>query len=115
MRRAVPTPVSYTHLQAAEYAILVCQMLENGAPVNKLHYVLMKQSCDREPLILNPWHGEALPPAQPLIQMCIRDRNECAAVIHIHLRGIVDVGAKPVSVHAEGLLSSQEGVGGPDA
>ena len=53
--------------QAAEYAILVCQMLENGAPVNKLHYVLMKKSCDREPLILNPWHGEALPPAQPLI------------------------------------------------
>ena len=52
--------------QAAEYAILVCQMLENGAPVNKLHYVLMKKSCDREPLILNPWHGEALPPAQPL-------------------------------------------------
>ena len=45
--------------QAAEYAILVCQMLENGAPVNKLHYVLMKKSCDREPLILNPWHGEA--------------------------------------------------------
>ena len=52
--------------QAADYAILVCQMLENGAPVNKLHYVLMKKSCDREPLILNPWHGEALPPAQPL-------------------------------------------------
>lgn len=52
--------------QAAEYAILVCQMLENGAPVNKLHYVLMKKSCDREPLILNPWHSEALPPAQPL-------------------------------------------------
>lgn len=24
-------------------------------------------ACDREPLILNPWHGEALPPAQPLI------------------------------------------------
>ena len=44
--------------------------------------------------------------------MAFRIRNECAAVIHIHLKGIVDVGAKPVSVHAEGLLSSQEGVGG---